>query len=93
MLQKIDPTKPFGKFNIEVEAKGVVKSSNTSNLSSNTGGDYVSSGIGTGGNSHNHEVYASAVASIRNFQTGGQAQDAFFVTGSSYLNSGAGGRR
>ena len=53
ILQKIDPTKPFGKFKLEVEAKFVVRSYQTSG----TANEYVASGTGTGGSTW-HDSYA-----------------------------------
>ena len=99
ILQKVDPSKPFGKFTVTVDARYVVKSYAQSNLGSSSG-DYVASGIGTNTNAAWQTAsYAQAVSSVGNHQTGGPGGDAFFVTGTALLNPGArahagpGGRR
>jgi len=77
IMQKIDPTKPFGTFKLEVEADFAYKNKSKSNITGTD--DYVASGIGTGTGSWNNDNYAQAVQS---------AQQSFFVTGSSLMVQG-----
>ena len=82
ILQKINPTKPFGKFTLEIEAQYAVKSFSKSNINSDSAdGVYVTSGVGTGTSTWN-DNYAEAVSHQ------GTTGNPFFVTGSSMMNQG-----
>jgi len=78
IFQKVNPSKPFGKLTLQVDAQYALKTTVKSNLNSNSGtGDYVSSGVGTGTADWN-DTYAEAVSNQGSTQP-------FFVTGSSMV--------
>jgi len=81
IFQKINPSKPFGKLTLQVDAQFAVKAYTKSNITASNGiGEYVSSGVGTGTADWN-DSYAEAVSNQGSTQP-------FFVTGSSLVGQG-----